>query len=314
MRILIRGMAMAIAGAACALWIVAPAFSGTSVTTSTGEEHQVWEHRQRVIIGSAEDGPWAIGFAVIDSMGRREGLITGTQDLARDSFPRIALDPRQGDPVVVWSRFDGSVLKIAHARFQQGAWGEPRLVTFGPGDDTHPRLGIGLSGPYLFWISKERYLYAPIDLSTGHLYAPPRPLSVPKSKDDGTTIEEPGLITLQGGSDIPIWTAGACKHGGNGKPCATDDTPKEPGSTIQGTSDAPIIFPDAATANLWDVASHPGCRGQVIAIPERDFSTVTLLSFNNGTIRRLGKVTVPDPIPDYFGAQVAASILPSVCY
>jgi hypothetical protein len=310
-------------GAFCALLIAAPALAGQSLVTPSGAVLEVWQQRGQVISGGNDvtDGS-AIRFAVTDIGGRREGFLAGTADAARDQHPRLALDPRTGDAVAVWSRWDGSVQKIAYARFDGRVWHDQHMLTFGPGDDRQPRIGIGRDGAVLFWISgRGRHMYAPVELSAGHLMAPGRPIhpSAERPSSGQTSLTSPGDSAIQGNSDIPIWTyRQGCSSSGNSMACSTSysggliQLPKGDES-VQGTSDVPIILVDGYRSPTWAVASSPGCRRQVIALPARDARFLDLLVLENDTIRPTRRMTVPSPTPQEFGANASSSLLASIC-
>ncbi|HEU4401648.1 MAG TPA: hypothetical protein VFT43_06035, partial [Candidatus Polarisedimenticolia bacterium] len=108
-----------------------PVRAATLVTTSDGRTYAVWERR----------APSAIAFSFTDATESAAGIIPVTDDVARDTSPALALDPRTGSVVAVWSRFDGSYFKIAYARLESGIWVDFHYLTFGRGNDALPRLG-----------------------------------------------------------------------------------------------------------------------------------------------------------------------------
>jgi hypothetical protein len=312
----IRKTTVTIGWVACALLIPLPAFSEQSLVTPSGAVLQVWEHPERPDHG-AGSGSRAIRFAVTDVGGRREGFLPGTEDAALDQHPRLAVDPPRGKPVVVWSHWDGSAQKIAYARFEGGEWRDRHMLTFGPGDDSQPRIGVTRDGAVLFWVSgRGRYMYAPVDLSAGHLMAPGRLIhpSSERRSSGRTLLTTPGDDAVQGNSDIPIWTA--CGHG---KRPACSSSLGEPTRSphhkprFQGNTDIPIIPLKGQRALTWAVASSPGCRGLVIALPARDAHSLDIVVLENDSLRPLRREAVPAPIPRGFGANVASAYLSSIC-
>src|SRR5262245_29790072 len=121
-----------------------------------GRALTVWEQR-----GPAPGGreSWSIDYCLRDADGSTLSVVPVTEDASADSAPFLALDP-VGSPVLVWSRFDGSNMKIAYARFSGGAWTDFHYLTFGSGDDLEPRLGTSEAASYLFFFARpHRVLY-----------------------------------------------------------------------------------------------------------------------------------------------------------
>ena len=144
-----------------------------TLTAGDGSTVLVWEQKGRSMRGRP-GAVWAIGFSVTDASGTHVGVVAPTGDTARDSSPFLALDDA-GAPVLVWSRFDGVYNKIAYTRYAGGDWTDFHYLTFGSGDDLLPLIATTASGSYLFYTgSSDRYFFAPLDLASGRLFAPPR--------------------------------------------------------------------------------------------------------------------------------------------
>ncbi|MCZ6695062.1 MAG: hypothetical protein O7A63_00845 [Acidobacteria bacterium] len=305
--------------AACVALVTLPAFAGNKdvLITPTGITYAVWEQRERTFLGDPTSAISALHYSVIKLDTRSEGVVSGTNDEALDTQPRLAFDQSTNEPVMVWSRWDGSNQKIAYSRYSGNQWSSPKMLTFGPGDDTNPRIGAAVDSEFLFWITRgDHHMYAPFDLSTGHLLSPGKPIHFSFSNNSSTTSpEEPGIGTLEGGQDAPILggsctrlTNGRCRGGWYGE--ATQI--QEPNNTIQGNTDAPIILINSQ-AQLWAVASRRGCREQVVAVPANDVQSLAILSFRNGRIILIDLLAVPTPIPDGYGDQAARTFLMSLC-
>ncbi len=322
MRLGIQNLGRMIAVAAGVAVVAAPAFAGNKniLIAPTGIIYEVWEQRERTFSGDSADAIAALHFAVIELDTRHEDVVNGTNDFALDTQPRLAFDPSTNEPVLVWSRWDGSHQKIAYSRYSGTNWSSPEIVTFGPGDDRLPRIGTARDGEYLFWVSKgDHYMYAPFDLSTGNLLSSAKQINPSYANDssDLLLLEEPPIDSVEGGIDAPILGGSAfCTRHPNGKCRGRDGGPseiQEPGQTIHGGSDAPIISIESQS-QLWAVASNRRCRAQVVAVPADDVQSLSILSFDNGRIRLSTRLAVPTPIPDGYGDQAARTFLMSLCY
>ena len=321
MRTRIQNLGRMLAAGACVALVALPAFAGSKdiLVAPTGITYEVWEQRVPSLRGDPTSAFSSIHYAVIELDGRREGVVTGTDDEALDTQPRLAFDPSTNEPVLVWSRWDGSNQKIAYSRYSGIDWSSPETLTFGPGDDTHPRIGAAFESEFLFWVAKgDHYMYAPFDLSTGRLLSSSKQIKPSFSNDSiDRRLKEPGIGTLKGGQDAPILGASAfCTRLPSGKCRERDGGPtriQEPDSTIQGNSDAPIIMIDSQ-ARLWAVASSRACRSQAVAVPADNLESLAILSFRNGAISLINRLAVPPPIPDGYGDQAARTFLASLCY
>jgi hypothetical protein len=276
-----------------------------------GRALTVWEQR-----GPAPGGgeSWSIDYCLRDLDGSIFGVVPITADAAADSAPFLALDAI-GSPVLVWSRFDGSNRKIAYARLSAGEWTDFHFLTFGPGDDLEPRVGTSAAGSYLFYFDRpDRYLYAPLDLSSGRLFAAPRLLNLGNARRDIGSRQQLGDITTYGGVDAPIVT------GRGGTPRSGTVTDKQSlfrpgGISPQGGVDVPVVS-GGLKAAAWGVASNEDCLHMILVIPARDLKTVFVFRFNNGVMDLLTRIPTPATTIEiqFFGADTAASHLPLICY
>ncbi len=289
-----------IGAAGCVLLLVSspPASAAGSITAPDGAVYSVWEVRARGPVDDPDARPSAIAYSVSDGAGTRVGVVADTTDAAYDRSPSLAIDPTSGKPVVVWSRSDGVYLKIAYARFAQAGWTDLHFLTFGPGNDLLPRVATSATGSYLFWIAQgSRYLYAPIELSTGSLLAAPSVLGIDLTR-------APGRVAIEGGHDGPGPPPKGGNKGGSGPIWVRSDL------TIEGGSDG--SGPPMHHGALWGVSSDADCRSLVLTLPDRA-GMLRLLDFTNGAIREIGRVQIPAVVPERFGDDTAAAHLASIC-
>ena len=302
-------------GAAVLLCLAAaclPASAGSRfLRAGDGSLVAVWEQRGRALPGRAATIS-SIAFSVTDAAGTRTGVVPPTGDTAQDSAPFLAADGT-GSLVLVWSRFDGVYRKIAYARFTAGTWTGFRFLTFGSGDDDLPIVGAGRDGAFLFYVTRpDRYLYAPIDLETGLLFAAPRAIDVIGLVRQKPRLALPGAPALRGGTDAPInWRH--CKDGGN---CGSQQLGLFlPGDgTIQGGTDVPIVVNHGnVKASVWGVGGSRACNRLVLVIPTADARTVLVAEFINGRLRLLQRQSLPAQVQERFAETLAESYLPAVC-
>jgi len=77
-----------------------------------------------------------------------------TYDAVLDTGPNIAIDPADGEPVVVWSRHDGTDLELAMARRvpNGGGWGPLDQLTTNTSTDIEPRFIVAPDGAaHIIW-------------------------------------------------------------------------------------------------------------------------------------------------------------------
>lgn len=291
--------ALTIGAIACAslLALPVPLDAAESVVAPDGSIHTVWELRTPTPIGGTPTGGAggrAIMYSVTDASGTRTGTIFPTADLEVDSSPRLVLDPVSRAPVVVWSRFDGSLFKIAYARFEGGVWTDFHYLSFGSGNDTLPRIGIGLTGAYLLWVvDSQRFSHAPVDLGRGLFFAAPRYIQW------GTLQRYQGRI-----DDDPLSDpAGAPSPGQR-----ADDT------SVMGGSDIPVVTGTNSLSSVWSVGSKKECAEQILIIPDPDMLTAYVVRYVNGSAGVVGRSLLPSPIPDGYGDAASRFYLGIYCY
>jgi len=300
----------AIAGLAAGL----PALASTrSLDLADGTSITVWEQRGRAGAGRGQE-PWSINYSVTDASGTRLGVVPPTADAARDSAPFLSTDVT-GSIVLVWSRLDGPYQKIAYTRFSGGAWTNFHYLTFGPGDDDQPRIGTGMTGSFLFYLTRtDNYQYVPLDLVAGRLFAAPRSIDLGSARGDIAAPRQTGSAATQGGTvDIPI--VNRCP--GNGT-CSnavgrSAGLVQAGGTTTQGgTVDIPVVN-HSIKASVWGVGSSGDCGRMVLVIPSHDLTRAFVFRFAGGLTRVLQQVSLPSQVEEGFGAGLAASHLPLVC-
>lgn len=268
---------------------------GTSVTMPGGAVLTIWEARTRFRKDTGEEGSWSLAFAMNDGAATLQGTIAPTEDAAPDRSPRLTVDRRTGAPVVFWSRWDGINYRIAYARFQGGVWTDFHYVSYSGGDDLEPRVATTRIGSFLFWISGERYLYAPVELGGGRLLAAPRALRLP-----GTS----------GGQEAGTKVATA---GSSRRPLDPGPNLRDPGSKIyDGGQDGPI-HGNKGKASVWGVGSDPDCRRVVLVVSGADGSHLLIYRFVNGATSLIRAVDLPPTAQADFADHAAASALAGFC-
>jgi hypothetical protein len=283
--------------------------AGASIGLADGTSLVVQEQRARQR-GRVTDQAWTLGYSVTDAAGTRFGLVPPTADAARDSAPFLAVDDA-GSAVLVWSRFDGSFRKIAYTRFAGGQWTDFHYLTFGAGDDNHPRIGVSSPLSYLFFQNGSGgYQYALIDLRAGRLLAPPRDLDLKSARND--IVPPRGVMSNGATVDIPVVNrCNADRQGCAGQIPTVSQLPPG-GSVIQGgTVDIPIVN---NRASAWGVGSSADCGRMVLVIPAHDAKQAFVFRFSNGATQILDHVDLPAQIQEGHGASLAANYLPLVCY
>jgi hypothetical protein len=278
------------------------------VTLADGSTIRVWEqYRPPEPSGEA----WWIEYSVTDSQGSvTTGFVRPTEDAELDYAPFLAVD-ETGSAVLVWSRFDGVYRKIAYARFSGNNWTNFHFLTFGPGHDDAPRIATGSTGSFLFYVRPDKYLYAGIELATGHLVAAPKSLNLGTARRDIVSPPQfTGGTLLRGGVDAPI--AGITARAGSRIDTGPQGKRGRPGRlTPKGGTDVPVVTGIRAAA--WGVGSNIDCAQIILVIPSRDLRSVYVFRFVNGTSDLLQRLDMPSPVDDRYGATTAESYLPQVC-
>jgi hypothetical protein len=294
--------------------------AATSVRTADGALLSVHEVRP----GNNGDAARALAFTLENGSRTRSGYIGRTMDRAIDQSPSLSLDPRSGNPVLVWSRSDGISLKVAYARFERGSWRDIRILTFGPSDDLLPRIESSRDGSFLYWSDAiGNAFYAPVDTATGRFFAAPRELpapTVPSPSDNALAGGAGGGFVADGGHDVPV-IIGRC-DGTKTDPCVdgqgslgSGNPPPSPPST--DASDIPIIWgmvtPPATPGTA--TASNPECDTQVVAVASSTSSTIVVLRIQpSGEAIRVATLKVaPGVLTSDAAAAAAAFYLHAAC-
>jgi hypothetical protein len=278
-------------------------------------------------------------FTLESSTGTLRGTVPPTGDGGVDASPLLAIDPRSGGPVLVWSRHDGAGgLKLAWTRFESGTWGAMRHLTFGRGDDRSPAVGTSNAGTYLFWRGASGEVFqAPIDLATGRLFGAPRALPIgsysPQGGSDVPVGITPGEPSTNGGTDVPIGIilppddpprpnggsdAPIIICTGNGCPPQGDSqAPVDDDPSPTGGSDVPIIGTNSfstSSPGLF-VVSEPSCGAQLVLVGSPSGRTLLAVQFTgSGRVSVLGRMTIPPGVTTTDAATAAgARFLEAVC-
>ena len=134
--------------------------------------------------------------------------VSSTMDEIIDKDPTIALDPVDGQPVLVWSRQAGGDYELAMLRHMPGGWGPIDILTSNTTQDISPRALVDAVGrAHVLWypsgIGGPVYLQG-FYTNNGHAAGPPqKPLepTAPRPLKSGTTGgsdvgggDDPGLI------------------------------------------------------------------------------------------------------------------------
>lgn len=213
---------------------------------------------------------------------------------AAASPPLVVTDPSTGGSIALYTRSDGTSLKIAWARLEGGAWRDAHDVTFGAGDDLSPVVGTSLIGTTLFWRTDAgRVFYAPFDVASGRLFAVPRPLEVRRAAaapapatglSAPTTPSAPSHgVGIEGGTDIPVILRNCSAT--VGPPCIGPGgvTPLPTGGGLlapEGGSDVPVVLSTPSTAvGPLAVASSSACAHEPVAIVSRDGASFVVVDF-----------------------------------
>lgn len=222
-------------------------------------------------------GTRALSWVLQDDAGIRTGVVPASSDAALDESPMLIADPRSGVPILIWSHGEAGARKLAWARFDTTGWIGVHDLTFGPVDDRYPAVGVSSAGAFLFYRSDAgRIFYAPLDLSTGRLFAAPRPLDVNRHKWRG--------LSSEGGTDVPVILDNCSKQ--NLDPCAGTgryggDTNSIPLPTANGGTDVPIVLSSASSAiSSVGVAASPSCGTMVLALADPTDGSMMVVLFS----------------------------------
>jgi hypothetical protein len=291
--------------------------AATSVRTADGALLSVHEVR----LGRNGDAPRALAFSLESGTRIRNGYVDRTMDRAIDQYPSLTLDPRSGNPVLVWSRSDGVSLKVAYARFERGTWRDLHFLTFGPGDNLLPRIESSRGGSFLYWTDADgNAFYAPVDAGSGRFFAAPRELPAPTvpSPSDNRLVGAGGGVVADGGHDVPV-IIGQC-DGTKSDPCVDGHTdtaqgtppPAPPGA--DGGTDVPVIW-GMVTPPATSTASSPECDSQVVAVASSTTGTISVVRIQpSGEAIRVATLKVaPGVVTSDAAAAAAAFYLHAAC-
>ncbi len=153
-------------------------------------------------------------------------LLYQTYDPVLDIGPQMGIDPLSGDPVLVWSRWDGADFELAMTRrLPDATWDQIDLVTSNYTGDVEPRFVVDQVGAarVLWWPQGSGgpvHLQA-FDTNTGTPIGPPeRPL---ESSNAWTGHLVTNVIGAEeGGGDDPGVTGGASKSKASALPCLSN--------------------------------------------------------------------------------------------
>jgi hypothetical protein len=256
----------------------------------------------------------ALLLASLPAVGGMESMPVSTDGWtgsAASFVAKVIQDPASGQSIAVWSATDGQYSKIVYSRLVDGIWSDFHYVTFGRGNDTHPRIALTQDGAILFWISSgQRYMYAPIDLSAGRLYAVPRHIPL---RTAGLQTLSGGGTKQDGGTDVPIIVED-CPEGQ--EDCVPLEPTPDPANRFQilseGGTDVPII---ADVSLLWSVTGRSDCSLLIMTLPESLSGAYHVVRFERAGWKRAGKIrVVPGDFKGLRPQQAADSVLESSCH
>jgi hypothetical protein len=304
-----RAAGVMVAGLLCLATSWLPLHAATrTVELADGSSLTVWEQRGRALRGQETS---SIGYRVSDASGTRMGLVEMTADAALDVAPYLAIDPT-GAAVMVWSRFDGSYRKIAYMRYTGGAWTDFHYLTFGPRDDDDPRIGSDRGGSFLFYVAQpDTYMYAPLDLAAGRLFAAPRQLGFGSAhRDVSSPQRSPVTLSPRGSVDVPV--TGVTPPDKRAGP-APSNAPLPGRLSPKGAVDVPVAQSRATSSVFWAVGSGGDCTGMVLVIPAANMKSAFVFRFVGGFTHLLKRVDLPPAVSEKIAETLATSELPLVC-
>lgn len=285
-----------------------PARAATTLTAAGGALITVWEDHPAAAQSDPASAGSSIAYSISDAAGTRSGTIRSTEDPAADLSPQLALDPATGAVVAVWSHFDGVAFRIAYARLQDGDFTDVHPLTFGRSDDRLPRVGTARSGSYLFWVANDlRYMYAPIDLAAGRLFAAPKTLPLGLLRKDALSLDRVAEPAGDADGSRPGGRAGRLLTPPTGTGQELQDTPVFTGNN-NGTKGG-----GGTKAATWGAAGDPDCAHVVLVVPERNLRYAWVVKFTDGALEAIRSIALPDPPPDRFGEATASAYLALVC-
>lgn len=168
-------------------------------------------HKLTVKVASDPVDPSMQGLALVDEGPgglSTTDIIPSSWDRTLDKEPSIALDPFNGQPVVVWSRQEGVEFEIAMVRRLPGGWGPIDILTHSGTSNASPRVMVDAAArAHIMWyptgLGGPVYLQS-FDVQNGRPLGPPqRPFQSPsQAKGKNRTTggdqigggDDPGLI------------------------------------------------------------------------------------------------------------------------
>jgi len=111
-------------------------------------------HFLSVEVATDPGNPSIQGLVLIDEgpSGTTTTPVQSTYDTVLDSGPTIALDPYDGQPVLVWSRLIGADFELAMVRRTSGGWGPIDILTANGTQDISPRFLVDSVGrAHVLW-------------------------------------------------------------------------------------------------------------------------------------------------------------------
>jgi hypothetical protein len=277
-----------------------------SLALPTGAVIRVWEERAAGAGNHGDEAPWFLAYSVSSGKSVTEGIVAGTNDPASDRSPRLARDPRSGEVILVWSRWDGVHRKIASSNFQRNGWADFHYLSFGRGDDIEPRIASGPDGAFVFWLSESKYMYAPLEIGAGRLLAASRALRlpgalVPSLESEFTTTDERTDNPSTGG--LGSNPSGSVRSPGS----ATIDGQEGPVNPPSKTSSPP------KKGSIWGVGSNGNCHRMTVVVTDGDGTHLLIFRFKNGATNLVRTIDLPSPPPPRFAEIAASSDLGPTC-
>jgi len=147
-----------------------------------------------------------------------------TYDVVLDTGPNIAIDPADGEPVVVWSRHDGTDLELAMSRRVPGSggWGPLDQLTANASTDVEPRFIVAPdAAAHIIWWPQGLggdVLLQSFDIFTGQPRGTPqKPLEAPPGSSSRLIQSVDGSFSESSPGDDPGVPRGSSKA--SASPC-----------------------------------------------------------------------------------------------
>lgn len=152
--------------------------------SSSGLVHRV---RESIHTSEEQSGGTELVYTRQSPSGDDESsVIPGTDDHELDREPTLDLLPGTGEPVLVWSRNDGTGYRLHGARRDAGGWSAPVPLIDGSVDQREPSLQAGADWLHLRWREgtggAAEYYRAVLDPRDLALVAGPERLATPSQR------------------------------------------------------------------------------------------------------------------------------------